>query len=117
MHWAGRVGAYQEEIKCYAGMEWFFKEIDVTITFGEGVSRDNGIALALFMSDPSRNAIVVEDSELAARVTERAEKGFLWTLHSNRGQRDQFTGDIYLQWYHRADFLMRRSTNVTSALI
>jgi hypothetical protein len=118
-HWMGRVMLLANKLECYPEYDWFFQGIEVTI-------ETTAVAetLALYMNDQeSRHAMyknmseqtaanenICWDDEYVQAIQQQAEGDFGWIVSNDRGNTNQFTGETYLQWMHRADFLVHRKS-------
>lgn len=47
-------------------------------------------------------------TELKNKVEQQALGEFCWLIAGDKTQREVFTSEVYLQWYHRADYLVSR---------
>lgn len=127
-HWMARVGAMADHYAVYPDLDWFFMEINAAVPLTR-----RGLNLAWYMTDeeamrgesrnvsdvapqfqPEKSLAVAGNSDDALspdkrrEIEEHALGQFCWLIAGDAEQRDTFTGDIYLQWYHRADYLVSR---------
>jgi hypothetical protein len=127
-HWMGRVGAMAEKVNCFPDFDWFFLGCTATVPL-----TPDGLHLAWYMNDEeavrganrntsegtlhldsekslasdSNNPFALPD-ELRKTVEKQAVGEFCWLIAGDSTQRELFTSEIYLQWYHRADYLVSR---------
>ncbi|EPY41721.1 hypothetical protein AGDE_02203 [Angomonas deanei] len=110
--------ALAKELQCIPKVEWFFTEL----RFSLPPTREAEI-LANFMNDQEslrcglRNSsrgtstsTVLWSQELADRVGRKAEEDFCWVLTDNQRKTEKFLQETYVQWHHRADYLVTRKS-------
>lgn len=128
-HWMARVGAMADHYQTYPHLDWFFMEVTAAVPL-----TTRGLHLAWYMTDeeavrgivrnispeapqfrpneslvaPSAGSDASLTPEMRRQIEEHALGQFCWVIAGDAEQRDAFTGDIYLQWYHRADYLVGR---------
>lgn len=116
--WMGRCTGLAERLQCHPELEWFYLGIKATVPCSAG-----GEALALFMNDTEistgmkRNTTVgtgsgtvVWDTPLMESLEAECNDTFSWLLTTDRKQLTDFIQEVYLQWYHRADYLVHRKS-------
>ena len=117
-HFIGAAMALADELKIYPQMEWLYSELTVTIPSTEGSE-----TLALYMNDLEtgrcgmRNltketgmSTVLWSPELRTRVEERANNEFCLMLTSDKKATEAFLQETFVQWQHRADYLVSRKS-------
>jgi hypothetical protein len=120
-HWFGSVMGAAKELHVTPRVDMFFTEVTLTFPLTEA-----GRRLALYANlqeyekASRRNfsdglgggelgeAAVGIPSHVLRRIEDRADTTFCWVLKQDKVQRDIFMSEIFLQWFHRADYLMRR---------
>ncbi|EPY23154.1 hypothetical protein STCU_01607 [Strigomonas culicis] len=114
----GQSMALAGELGCVPRVEWFFSELFVTLP-----PVPQAEILANYMNDQERWRCGVRNSskgtsvstvlwsrELAQRVEERAASDFCWVLTQDQGKTERFLQETYVQWHHRADYLVTRKS-------
>lgn len=114
----GQTMALAGELGCVPRVEWFFAELDITLP-----PVPQAEILANYMNDQERLrcgmrnstkgtsiSTVMWSKELAARVEDRAENDFCWVLTQDQGKTERFLQETYVQWHHRADYLVSRKS-------
>ncbi|KAK7199006.1 hypothetical protein NESM_000868300 [Novymonas esmeraldas] len=115
----GQVMALAEELQCMPRLEWFFTELLFTLP-----PTKEAELLATFMNDQERlrcglrnhsdggtsSSDVVWSSELKDRVRDRAEEDFCWLLTNDQRRTEKFLQETFIQWHHRADYLVTRKS-------
>ena len=114
----GKVMALGDEVKVYPVVDWFYSELLVTLPTDNHASE----LIAKFMNDEERltcrqkntegRTVLSEmlwSNELQERITERTLGNFCWLLTGTKQTRE-FMDGIYLQWLHRADYLVSRKS-------
>lgn len=115
----GKSMALAEELHCTPWLEWFYAELYITLP-----PTAEAELLANFMNDEERLRCglrnhsdggtsvseVMWSPELQQRVTTRAEQDFCWLLTSDQRKTERFLQETYIQWYHRADYLVTRKS-------
>lgn len=127
-HWMGRVGAMAEHLHVYPNFDWFFLEVTATLPLTE-----SGLHMAWYMNDeeatrgefrntsdggtqftPDKSMALAHnnpcaiDTETRRRIEGQALGQFCWVIAGDVQLREIFTSEVYLQWYHRADYLVSR---------
>lgn len=115
----GQVMALAEELNCLPKLEWFFSELCFTLP-----PTPQAEVLANYMNDQERlkcglrnhskggtsTSTISWSGELAARVESRARKDFCWLLTEDQRKTQKFLQETYVQWHHRADYLVSRKS-------
>lgn len=115
----GQVMALAEELKCIPRLEWFFTELRFTLP-----PTAEAEILANYMNDQERlkcglrnhstggtsTSAMTWSAELAARVESRAREDFCWLLTEDQRKTERFLQQTYVQWHHRADYLVSRKS-------
>ena len=57
---------------------------------------------------PSSSSVLPAD--MSSRVKQKADETFCWCLVQDKKRRDTFAQDTFLQWMHRADYLVSRKS-------
>ncbi|CCW62601.1 unnamed protein product [Phytomonas sp. EM1] len=113
----GKVMALADELKCIPRVDWFFTELYFTLP----PTRQAEI-LASYMNDEERLRCGLRNHskggtskspfkwspELEKRVDERAKGDFCWLLTEDQHKTQKFLQETYIQWHHRADYLVSR---------
>ncbi|CBH13727.1 hypothetical protein, conserved [Trypanosoma brucei gambiense DAL972] len=114
----GKVMALAEEIQCVPRLEWFYAELYFTLPPTPAAER-----LACYMNDQERLRCGLRNQsrgtsasgllwskELNKRVEERATEDFCWLLTNDQRKTEKFLQETYIQWHHRADYLVTRKS-------
>lgn len=115
----GQVMALAEEVRCFPTVEWFYAELTLTLP-----PTKEAEVIACYANDEERlrcglrnhsrggsNASgVMWSEELSRRVRERSESDFCWLLTNDQRRTQQFLQETFLQWHHRADYLVTRKS-------
>ncbi|KAH9597179.1 hypothetical protein LSM04_004632 [Trypanosoma melophagium] len=114
----GQVMALAEEINCIPRLEWFYAELYFLLP----PTRDAEI-LACYMNDQERlrcglrnqssgtgSSGIMWSRELHERVEKRASEDFCWLLTEDQRKTEKFLQETYVQWHHRADYLVTRKS-------
>lgn len=113
----GEVMALAEELDCIPRLAWFFSELRFTLP-----PTPSSEVQANYMNDLEsqrcglRNhspggvgsSTFVWSRALTDRVAHRAEHEFCWLLTKDQRRTQQFLQETFLQWHHRADYLVTR---------
>jgi hypothetical protein len=110
--------ALADELKVYPKLEWLYSELSATIPFAEGQE-----TLAAYMNDletswcgnrnltgHTGNSTVLWSSQLKERAESRARNEFCLMLTSDQKSTEKFLTETYVQWQHRADYLVTRKS-------
>lgn len=109
--------AMAEELQCIPVVQWFFSQLTITVP-----PTEKGETLALYFNDvehrtaKQRNGSVggvagagVRWSEATReRVEARSREDFSWVLTVDKRRTLQFLQETFIQWHHRADYLVAR---------
>ncbi|KPI89189.1 hypothetical protein ABL78_1681 [Leptomonas seymouri] len=115
----GQVMALADELRCIPRLEWFYTELDVQLP-----PTKEAELLANYMNDQERLRCglrnhseggtslsdIVWSEELKTRVESRAEDDFCWLLTKNQRKTEKFLQETFIQWHHRADYLVTRKS-------
>lgn len=115
----GEVMAVAEEIQCFPLIEWFYSQLTVTLP-----PTPDAETLASFMNDEERlrcglrnhsvggtaSSGIRWSDELRNRAEQRAAGDFCWLLTDDQRKTQKFLQETFLQWHHRADYLVSRKS-------
>ncbi|CAJ1008990.1 hypothetical protein Q4I28_004303 [Leishmania naiffi] len=115
----GQVMALAEEVKCFPRLEWFYTELSFSLP-----PTKEAEVLANYMNDQERlrcglrnhseggtsSSDIVWSKELKERVQRRAEEDFCWLLTKDQRKTEKFLQETFIQWHHRADYLVTRKS-------
>lgn len=115
----GQVMALAEELQCIPRLEWFFTELAFQLP-----PTPEAEMLANYMNDQERlrcglrnhseggtsTSDILWSDELKNRVQARAEDDFCWLLTNNQRKTEKFLQETFIQWHHRADYLVTRKS-------
>nr|CCC92412.1 conserved hypothetical protein [Trypanosoma congolense IL3000] len=114
----GQAMALAEEINCIPRLEWFYAELYITLPPTPAAEQ-----LACYMNDLERVRCglrnqssgtsvsgILWSEELRRRVEERAREDFCWLLTEDQRRTEKFLQETYIQWHHRADYLVTRKS-------
>ncbi|EKF39552.1 hypothetical protein MOQ_000220 [Trypanosoma cruzi marinkellei] len=114
----GQTMALAEEINCIPRLEWFYTELYFLLP-----PTPTAELLACYMNDQERlrcglrnhtcatSASGIQWSEeLHRRVEERAMEDFCWVMTADQRKTEKFLQETYIQWHHRADYLVTRKS-------
>lgn len=115
----GQVMALAEEVQCFPTVEWFYSELTLTLP-----PTKEAEMIACYANDEERQRCglrnhsrggssasgVMWSEELSQRVRERSEKDFCWLLTNDQRRTQRFLQETYIQWHHRADYLVTRKS-------
>ncbi|KEG10864.1 hypothetical protein DQ04_03211080 [Trypanosoma grayi] len=114
----GQVMALAEEIDCIPRLEWFFAELYFMLP-----PTPTAELLACYMNDQERlrcglrnqsvrtsSSGIAWSTELHHRVEKRALEDFCWLLTDDQRRTQKFLQETYVQWHHRADYLVTRKS-------
>ncbi|GET89015.1 hypothetical protein, conserved [Leishmania tarentolae] len=115
----GQVMALAEEVKCIPRLEWFFTELNFSLP-----PTKEAEVLANYMNDLERlrcglrnhseggtsSSDIAWSRELKERVQRRAEEDFCWLLTNDQRKTEKFLQETFIQWHHRADYLVTRKS-------
>ncbi|CAG9574640.1 conserved hypothetical protein [Leishmania major strain Friedlin] len=115
----GQVMALAEEVKCIPWLEWFYSELHFSLP-----PTKEAELLANYMNDQERlrcglrnhseggtsSSDIAWSRELKERVQRRAEEDFCWLLTHDQRKTEKFLQETFIQWHHRADYLVTRKS-------
>lgn len=115
----GQVMALAEEVHCFPTVEWFYSELTLTLP-----PTKEAEMIACYANDEERQRCglrnhsrggssasgVMWSAELSRRVRERSEKDFCWLLTNDQRRTQRFLQETFVQWHHRADYLVTRKS-------
>lgn len=115
----GQAMALAEELNCIPKLEWFFTELFFTLP-----PTPQAEILANYMNDQERlkcglrnhskggtsTSTIGWSRELSKRVESRARQDFCWLLTEDQRKTEKFLQETYVQWHHRADYLVSRKS-------
>ncbi|RNF11148.1 uncharacterized protein Tco025E_06683 [Trypanosoma conorhini] len=114
----GQTMALAEEVHCIPRLEWFYTELYFTLPPTPAAE-----LLACYMNDqerlrcglrnqsPGTSASGIQwSAELHRRVEQRATEDFCWLLTADQRKTEKFLQETYVQWHHRADYLVTRKS-------
>jgi hypothetical protein len=121
-HWFGAVAGLAHELGVTPKFDLFFTEVAITVPLTEAGRRlavysnqqeiqkglRKNFSEGLGTGDTQRSLALPK--EVLDRVESRADTTFCWCLKQDKISRDTFMSEIFLQWYHRADYLMKRKS-------
>lgn len=113
----GQAMALADELKCYPVIEWFYSQLVVTLP-----ATPQSEMIACYMNDQERlrcglrnhslggtsSSTILWSPELSHRVQERSTNDFCWLLTDDQRRTEKFLQGTYVQWHHRADYLVSR---------
>lgn len=113
----GQAMALAEELQCFPIVEWFYAELTVTLP-----PTKEAEIIASYMNDQERlrcglrnhslggakTSGICWSAELVKRVQERSARDFCWLLTEDQRRTEKFLQETYVQWHHRADYLVTR---------
>ncbi|KAH8617001.1 hypothetical protein ERJ75_000427700 [Trypanosoma vivax] len=114
----GQVMALAEEINCIPRLEWFYSDLYFILPPTAAAEQ-----LACYMNDQERLRCGLRNQscgtsvsgflwskELHERVEKRASEDFCWLLTDDVRKTEKFLQETYIQWHHRADYLVTRKS-------
>ncbi|KAL7706042.1 hypothetical protein N2W54_006763 [Lotmaria passim] len=115
----GQVMALAEEVKCIPRLQWFYTELSFQLP-----PTKEAEMLANYMNDQERlrcglrnhseggtsSSDIAWSDELKTRVETRAAEDFCWLLTNNQRKTEKFLQETFIQWHHRADYLVTRKS-------
>eukprot|EP00796_Vickermania_ingenoplastis_P007998 gene7998-5558_t len=115
----GEVMAMAEELDCVPLVEWFYSQLTITLPPTPAAE-----AIACYMNDQERlrcglrnhslggtsSSDMLWSPELSRRVQERSTRDFCWVLTDDQRKTEKFLQETYVQWHHRADYLVSRKS-------
>lgn len=114
----GQAMALAQEINCYPKVEWFYAELCVTVP-----PTPQGEMLACFLNDEERLRCALRNQSsgteasgvswspaLKRRLEQRSSEDFCWCLTDDTTKTQNFLQETYMQWHHRADYLVARKS-------
>lgn len=115
----GQAMAMAEELQCFPVVEWFYSQLVITLP-----PTKEAEIIASYMNDQERlrcglrnhsvggtsTSGICWSEELSKRVTERSTRDFCWLLTDDQRKTEKFLQETYVQWHHRADYLVTRKS-------
>lgn len=115
----GQVMALAEEVRCFPTVEWFYaeltfilpptKEAEIIASYANDEERQR-CGLRNHSRGGSSASGVLWSDELSRRVRERSEGDFCWALTNDQRRTQKFLQETFVQWHHRADYLVTRKS-------
>lgn len=116
--WVGRCAGLGARLGCHPTFEWFYLGIVVRLPVSP-----EGETLALYMNDGEatramrRNTTTGTgsgfcnwDADVTAALESETTENFCWLLTKDKRQLNAFIQETYMQWFHRADYLVFRKS-------
>jgi hypothetical protein len=118
--WLGKAAALAEELDTFPLLDWFYSEVTVTMPLSP-----RGLLIAKYMNEQEllfgtkknfssgtdifeEGSQLLDDEAMCDKLASRSRHSFCWILNGQERMSSDFNSEIYLQWYHRADFLVKR---------